>query len=173
VKHRALQQFAGVEARPVVLNVAPDPVDRGQDVRQALTVVSQGDGLCQDPTASPRATEPNTRTSRKPRRDAAARICLRIARRDPRSGDRSCRGGPGTMSPFPGTACYSCPSPLHGTRGRDLRVASCQASQLAATRIAQSRMLLASQASNPSSPSRRTPWHARPTRQLLYVTGQL
>jgi hypothetical protein len=40
VKHRALQQFVGVEARPVMLNVAPDPVDRGQDVRQAFTVVS-------------------------------------------------------------------------------------------------------------------------------------
>jgi hypothetical protein len=43
------------------------------------------------------------------------------------------------MSPFPGTTCYSCPSPLHGTRGRDLRVASCWAGQLAAIRIAQSR----------------------------------
>ena len=40
VKHRALQQFVGVEARPVILNVAPDPIDRGQDVRQTLTVVS-------------------------------------------------------------------------------------------------------------------------------------
>jgi hypothetical protein len=40
--------------------------------------------------ASPRATEPNTRTSRKPRWDAAARICPRAARRDPRSGGRSC-----------------------------------------------------------------------------------
>ncbi len=28
MKHRALQQFVGVEARPVVLDVAPDPVDR-------------------------------------------------------------------------------------------------------------------------------------------------
>ena len=40
VKHRALQQFVGVEARPVVLDLAPDPVDRGQDVRETLTVVS-------------------------------------------------------------------------------------------------------------------------------------
>lgn len=40
VNHRALQQLVGVEARPVVLNLAPDPVDRGQDVRQTLTVVS-------------------------------------------------------------------------------------------------------------------------------------
>jgi hypothetical protein len=39
VKHRVLQQFVGVEARPVVLDVAPDPVDRGQDVRQTLTVI--------------------------------------------------------------------------------------------------------------------------------------
>ena len=74
---------------------------------------------------------------------------------------------------FPGTTCYSCPSPLHGTRGRAFRVASCRASQLTATRIAQSRMPLARQASSPSSPSRRTSWHARPTRQLLYVTGWL
>lgn len=50
-------------------------------------------------TASPRATEPNTRTSRKPRRVAAARICFQAARRDPRSGDRSCCGRPGTKSP--------------------------------------------------------------------------
>ena len=42
VKHRVLQQFVGVEARPIVLDVAPDPTDRGQDVRQTLTVVSQG-----------------------------------------------------------------------------------------------------------------------------------
>ena len=40
MKHRALQQFIGVEARPVVLDVAPDPIDRGQDVRQTFTVVS-------------------------------------------------------------------------------------------------------------------------------------
>ena len=40
VKHRAVQQFAGVQARPVVLDVAPDPVDRGHDVRQRFTVVS-------------------------------------------------------------------------------------------------------------------------------------
>lgn len=40
MKHRALQQFVGVEARPVVLDVAPDPIDRGQDVRQTFTVVS-------------------------------------------------------------------------------------------------------------------------------------
>jgi len=44
----------------------------------------------------------------------------RTARRDPRSGDRSCCSGPGTTSPFPGTTCCSCPSPLHRTRGRDL-----------------------------------------------------
>jgi hypothetical protein len=54
VKHRALQQHVGVEARPVVLDVAPDPVDRGQDVRQTLTVVSQGDGLRQDPVPNAR-----------------------------------------------------------------------------------------------------------------------
>ena len=40
MEHRALQQFVGVEARPVVLDVAPDPIDRGQDVRQTFTVVS-------------------------------------------------------------------------------------------------------------------------------------
>src|SRR5580693_4206555 len=54
VEHRALQQFAGVEARPVVLDVAPDPVDRGQDVRQTFTAVSQGDGLGQDPVPDAR-----------------------------------------------------------------------------------------------------------------------
>ena len=120
-------------------------------------------------TASPRATEPNTRTSRKPRRDAAARICPRAARRDPRSGDRSCCSGPGTTSPFPVPhatrvlARYT--EPEDGT----FRVTSCRASQPAATRVAQSCIRLASQASSPSSPSR----HARPARQLLYVTGQL
>ena len=40
VKHRALQQFVDVEARPVVLDVTPDPVNRGQDIRQTLTVAS-------------------------------------------------------------------------------------------------------------------------------------
>jgi len=40
VKHRALQQFVDVEARPVVLDVVPDPIDRSLDVRQTLTVVS-------------------------------------------------------------------------------------------------------------------------------------
>jgi hypothetical protein len=39
-KHRALQQFVGVEMRPVILDLAPDPIDRGQDVRQTFTVVS-------------------------------------------------------------------------------------------------------------------------------------
>jgi hypothetical protein len=34
------KQFVGVEARPVVLDVAPDPIDRGQDVRQTFTVVA-------------------------------------------------------------------------------------------------------------------------------------
>jgi hypothetical protein len=54
VKHRVLQQFVGVEARPIVLDVAPDPTDRGQDVRQTLTVVSQGDGLGQNPVPNAR-----------------------------------------------------------------------------------------------------------------------
>jgi hypothetical protein len=40
VKHRALQQFVDIEARPVVLDVAPDPIDLSQDVRQPFTVVS-------------------------------------------------------------------------------------------------------------------------------------
>ncbi len=40
VKHRVLKQFVDVEARPVVLDVAPDPIDRSQDIRQTLTVVS-------------------------------------------------------------------------------------------------------------------------------------
>jgi len=39
VKHRALQQFVGVETCPVVLDVAPDLLDRGQDVGQTLTVI--------------------------------------------------------------------------------------------------------------------------------------
>ena len=38
--------------------------------------------------------------SRKPRRDAAARICPEPPE-GPESGDRSCCGGPGTTSPFP------------------------------------------------------------------------
>jgi len=54
VKHRVLQQLVDVEARPVVLDVAPDPIDRGQDVRQTLTVVSQRNGLCQDPVPNAR-----------------------------------------------------------------------------------------------------------------------
>jgi len=39
VKHRALQQLVGIEACPVMLNMVPDPVDRGLDVRQTLIVV--------------------------------------------------------------------------------------------------------------------------------------
>ena len=54
MNYRALQQFVGIEARPIVLSVAPDPVDRGQDVRQTLTVVSQRNGLCQDPVPNAR-----------------------------------------------------------------------------------------------------------------------
>ena len=119
--------------------------------------------------ASPRATEPNTRTSRKPRWDAAARICPRIARRDPRSGGRSCCGGPGTMSPFSIhmllMSSATSRNPRSGHRG-----ASCQASQLAGTPVVQARILVASHASSQSGPSRRTPWYARPARQLLYVT---
>ncbi len=49
------------------------------------------------------------------------------------------------------------------------RDTSYQASRPAATRVAHSRIRLARQASSPSSPSR---WHARPARQLLYVTGR-
>ena len=120
-------------------------------------------------TASPRATEPNTRTSRKPRRDAAARICLRAARRDPRSGDRSCCGGPGTTSPFPVSHATRVLALFTEPEVGPFRDTSYQASRPAATRVAHSRIRLARQASSPSSPSR---WHARPARQLLYVTGR-
>ena len=71
---------------------------------------------------------------------------------------------------LPQYTCCSCPRPLHGTPGQTTRGASCQASQLAAAPVVQSRILLASHASSQSGPSRRTPWHARPARQLLYVT---
>ena len=121
VEHRVLQQFVGVEARRVILDVAPDPADRGQDVRQTLTVVSHratasarpGPGCAPSgrgvATSTGRPTISST-TSAKPLRSNSVV-----------SGpDRSCCGGPGTTRPFPGTTCYSCPSQLHGTRGQDL-----------------------------------------------------
>jgi hypothetical protein len=69
------------------------------------------------------------------------------------------------MSPFPIHMLLVSSAPGQTTRG-----ASFQASQLAATPVVQSRILLASQASSQSGPSRRTPWYAKPARQLLYVT---
>jgi hypothetical protein len=34
VKHRVLQQLVGIKARPVMLHIALDPVNRGLDIRQ-------------------------------------------------------------------------------------------------------------------------------------------
>jgi len=39
VKHRVLQQLVGIKARPVMLHIALDPVNRGLDIRQTLVII--------------------------------------------------------------------------------------------------------------------------------------
>jgi hypothetical protein len=206
VKHRAVQQVAGAGARPVVLDAAPDPADRGQDVRQRFTVSltrrrpRPGPGPGCAPSAHPAQPPPHdARRSLNLKRETAeagqrgvrtrgyqeihiTRLGrfpasyrtghTHITQAAPGRGRENLPPEPPEGTPDPAAAPaavdlalgvlppytrYWCPQPLHRTPGQTTRSASCQASQLAAAPVVQSRMLLASHASSQSGPSRRTP----------------